>query len=84
LAEDVIEALGYSPLMRTITPEENSVTLLAVYKNLGYQQAKHHLQNNPVDYQELLIVMHAIISFMKLEIIQGADLLLLADSAKQV
>ena len=84
LAEDVIEALGYTPLNRVITPEENSVTLLAVYKKQGYQQAKQHLQNNPVDYQELLIIMHAIISFMKMEIIQGKDLLLLADSAKQV
>ncbi len=82
LAEDVIEALGYTPKPRVITPEENSVTLLAVYKKLGYQQAKQHLQNNPVDYQELLIIMHAIISFMEWEIIQGTDLLLLADSAK--
>jgi len=82
LAEDVVEALGYTPKARAITPEEHSVTLLAVYKKLGYQQAKQHLQNNPADYQELLIIMHAIISFMKMEIIQGKDLLLLADSAK--
>jgi putative intracellular protease/amidase len=84
MAEDVIEALGYSPLMRTITPEENSVTLLAVYKNLGYQQAKQYLANNPVDYQETLIIVHAIMSFMNIDLIQGKDLLLLADLAKDV
>jgi putative intracellular protease/amidase len=84
LAEDVIQALGYTPLARTITPEENSVTLLAVYKNQGYQQAKLHLQNNPADYQTLLIIMHGIISFMKLDVIQGTNLLLLADLAKEM
>ena len=84
LAEDVIEALGYSPLNRVITPEENSVTLLGIYKEQGYQQAKEHLQNNQVDYQELLIIMHAVISFMQMEIIQGKDLLLLADGAREV
>jgi putative intracellular protease/amidase len=80
LAEDVIETLGYIPLARVITPEENSVTLLGVYKGQGYQQAKQYLQNNPADYQEMLIIVHAIMSFMKMEIIQGTDLLLLADS----
>jgi putative intracellular protease/amidase len=84
LAEDVIQALGYTPKARVRTPEEKSVTLLAVYKKLGYQPAKQHLQNNPADYQEMLIIMHAIISFMKMELIQGKDLLLLADSAKQI
>jgi hypothetical protein len=84
LAEEVIQALGYTPKARVRTPEEKSVTLLAVYKKLGYQPAKQHLQNNPADYQEMLIIMHAIISFMKMELIQGKDLLLLADSAKQI
>jgi putative intracellular protease/amidase len=80
LSEDVIKALGYTPKTRVITPEENSVALLAMYKKLGYQGAKHHLQNNPVEYQGFLIIMHAIVSFMKMEIIQGKDLLLLADA----
>jgi hypothetical protein len=83
LSEDIIRALGYTPKVRTITPEENSVTLLAVYKELGYTQAKQHIQNNQVDYQELLIIMHAIISFMQMEISQGTDLLLLADTTLQ-
>jgi putative intracellular protease/amidase len=80
LAEDVIEALGYTPLDRVITPEENSVTLLAVYKELGYKEAKQHLQNNPANYQVQLIIVHAIMSFMNMELGQGKDLLLLADT----
>lgn len=80
LAEDIIVALGYTPLPRVITPEENSITLLAVYQKQGYQLAKQHLKNNRVDYQVELIVVHAIMSFMNFEISQGKDLLFLVDS----
>lgn len=79
LAENVVQALGYAPKTRKMTPEENSISLLAVYNKLGYKQAKQHVQNNPVDYQAFLIIMHAIISFMQLEIFQGMELLFLVD-----
>jgi putative intracellular protease/amidase len=82
LAEDVIQALGYTPKERIITQEENSVSLLVVYNERGYKQAKQYIQNNPVKYQEFLIIMHAIIAFMQIEIAQGIDLLLLADYLK--
>lgn len=79
LADNIIQSLGYTPKPRTKTPEENSISLLAIYNELGYEQAKQHLQNNPVNYQELLIVMHATISFMQWEVLQGTELLFLAD-----
>ncbi|WP_293751730.1 type 1 glutamine amidotransferase domain-containing protein [uncultured Paraglaciecola sp.] len=82
LSEDIIRALGYTPKVRVITPEENSVTLLAVYKELGYKQAKQHIQNHPVDYQEMLVLVHAVIAFMNFELSQGTDLLFLTDSLK--
>jgi hypothetical protein len=80
----LLNVLGYTPKARVISSEENSITLLAVYKKLVYQAAKQHLQQNPVKHQELLIIMHAILSFMKMEIMQGTDLSLLADSANEV
>jgi putative intracellular protease/amidase len=82
LAEDIIKALGYTPKDRATTPEENSVTLLAIYKLQGYQQAELHLRQNTAKHQALLILMHAVISFMEMELNQGIDLIFLANLAK--
>jgi putative intracellular protease/amidase len=84
LAEDIITELGYTPKVRAITPEENSVTLLTIYKKSGYNEAKQRLENNPVKHQELLIVMHAFISIMRVELSQTIDLIFLANSAKEL
>lgn len=83
LSEDIIKALGYLPKEREITPEERSVNLLAVYNQLGYIQAKQHIENNPADYQAFLILMHAIISFIQMDISKATDLILLADFVKE-
>jgi putative intracellular protease/amidase len=82
LSEDIIAALGYTPKPRIITPEENSVALLAVYNELGYERAKQHIQNHPADYQAMLVLVHAVISVMNLELSQATDLLFLTHSLK--
>ena len=80
LSENVIQALGYTPIARTITPEEHSVALLLAYEQQGYSYAKNIAAKHKAEYQTLLIVMHGIISFMKMELAKGFELLLLADS----
>ena len=82
LSEDIMAALGYTPKPRVITPEENSVTLLAVYNELGYEKAKQYIQNHPVDYQAMLVLVHSVISIMNLELSQATDLLFLTEYLK--
>jgi putative intracellular protease/amidase len=72
VAEGVIEQLGYNPKAREITAEENSVQVLEVYENEGFDKAKTLIslycaeQITPVD-RELLAV-HSLLAAYQLDL----------------
>ena len=81
-AEETVRLLGYEPLVRTITPEENSVALLKLFSKAGLDVAEETVRNNEHKYYGRLILMHAFVAFMKWEPLNGFKLMILADSLK--
>lgn len=65
-----------------LTGEEHSVRLLKTYQQNGLAAAKADIANNPKAHQQILVVMHAILAFMQLDIGKGFDLLSLAKAIK--
>lgn len=84
VAEETVRLLGYEPLVRTITPEENSAALLKTYSKDGLGVAEKTVKNNEHKYYGRLILMHAFVAFMKWEPLNGFKLMILADSLKPV
>ncbi len=82
LAEQAVQSLGYEPVARTLTPEENSVTLLKAYHKDGLDRAEKVVRNHEHNYNGRLILMHAFVAFMKWELLTGFQLIILADSLK--
>lgn len=82
LAEETIKLLGYEPLSRSATPEENTVVLLAVYQTQGLAAAEKFIRNNPNEYQGTLAIMHSIVAFMRWDLLDGAGLIMLAESVR--
>lgn len=84
MAEMVVAELGYQPKPRKLTPEEYSVALLMTYKRNGFDAALNMAQNQPQDFQRILIIMHGVMAFMQWEIAEGTDLLSLANTLKDL
>ena len=84
MAEMVIEELGYEPKARIRTPEEFSVELLITYQKHGLEAAKEELRKQPESYQEIQIIMHAMLAFMQFEIGNGFNILSLAEDLKEL
>ncbi|GAA6151955.1 type 1 glutamine amidotransferase domain-containing protein [Pseudoteredinibacter isoporae] len=82
VAEVTVEALGYQPVPRVRTAEEHSVDLLKVYEQQGYDAALKELNSQTEAYEQVLILMHGILAFMKLEVFKGIDLLRIAHEIK--
>lgn len=79
-AEEAIRQLGYLPLPRTATPEENSVALLQAYQTQGLATDEKMVQHNAEEYDGRLLLMHAFVAFLKGKIWESAGLIILADS----
>ena len=66
VAETVVQQLGYQPKYREITPEENAVSILITYHQLGSQKAKERIQKMLSEKEKsidrLLIAKHSIIA----------------------
>lgn len=82
IAEETIKRLGYEPVTRIATPEENSVALLKIYRKDGLGAAEKIVRNNEHKYYGRLILMHAFVAFMKWEPLHGFKLIILADNLK--
>lgn len=82
VAEVTVEALGYQPVARVRTAEEHSVDLLKVYEEQGYDAALEALAKQTEAHEQVLVLMHGILAFMKFEIFKGFDLLLIAQEIK--
>ena len=82
LAEETVRQLGYEPVARAQTPEENSVTLLKVYRNEGLEAAEKVAKKTGQEYYGQLVLMHALVAFMKWEVLDGFGLMILADGVR--
>ena len=88
LAETMINRLGYMPVPRDKTGEENSVDILQTYETQGFNQAYAKLnailvhQNKPI--KRNLIAMHSIVAAMQMELVKAADLVRLVSAAKSM
>ncbi len=83
LAEETVKQLGYEPVYRALSPEENSVALLKLYQKKGLNAAEKVASNlNVNNYNGRLVLMHAFVAFMKWELANGFRLMMLADNVK--
>jgi len=89
VAESMIEQLGYLPVKRQITAEENTVTILKVYEDKGFQQAKAKIasmlsnQANKQDqsFDRVFLAVHFVTYAMQWEFGKSIDILRLLSFA---
>ena len=87
LAETMIRQLGYVPKKRQITAEENSINLLSIYKNKGYNEAKVMIKNNISEGKPIareLIAMHGVVAAMKMKLGTFFDLISVPNIKSQI
>lgn len=82
LAEMVILELGYEPIPRIRTAEENTIDLLKVFEARGYGEALQFLSSHQQDYESFLVLMHSIIAISKWQVSKAFKLLMLANKVK--
>ncbi len=79
MADLTIRELGYEPLPRTVTAEENSVSVLQAYELEGFGEANSLLKQLKTEPEQsidrLLIAMHGIVAAMDWELIKLIQLL---------
>ncbi len=78
VAETVIKKLGYAPVKRELTDEENSILVLNTYHSEGYHAAQERLSShiekgNPISHE--LIAVHSIVVVMQWEIGKAVDMI---------
>ena len=85
VAEAMIEQLGYLPVKRKITAEENTINILITYEDQGIQQAKSKitsmLANEKQSIDRILFAMHTIVYAMQWELGKSIDMLRLLSFA---
>jgi len=85
LAEAMVAQLGYTPVKREITAEENSINILHAYETRGFGAARNLLENMSASPEQsidrTLIAMHSIVALMDWEFIKIIDLLRLLNNA---
>ena len=79
MADTTIRELGYEPLPRTVTAEENSISVLQAYELEGFGEANSLLKQLKTEPEQsidrLLIAMHGIVAAMDWELIKLIQLL---------
>lgn len=86
MAEAMIKQLGYEPVFRAITAEENAVLVLTTFHQQGYDSAAKLVtsltHDNPMAIDRNLVLMHAIVEAMKFDFINMIDLTRLVSTIK--
>ncbi len=86
LADKTIQALGYSPLSRNMTPEEHSISLLTTYTEKGFSVANDRLQRileqPDIDIDRNTIAAHVLVAILSAEFSRTFELLRLLSAAK--
>ena len=85
VAESMITQLGYSPVKRQITAEENAINIIITYEEEGIEQAKAKitamLANEEQSFDILLFAIHAAVSGMQWELGKTIDMIRLLSFA---
>ena len=85
VAESMIEQLGYHPVKRQITAEENTINIILTYEDEGIQQAKvkitSMLSNQEQSFDRILLVVHTMVYAMQWELGKSIDMLRLLSFA---
>ncbi len=88
LAEAMVSQLGYQPVPRLKTAEENTVLLLHIYESHGYDAAKEKLQEyrrtSNTSVTRNLMVMHSLVAAMQWRLGKTIDLISLARLEKSL
>lgn len=86
LAEAMVQQLGYEPKKRQKTAAENAVMILNAYENIGYENAKHVIEELNGGEKQLisrdLMAMHVLVAAMQGEILKGFGIIRLLRHAK--
>lgn len=84
LANAMFEQLGYTPVPRALTDEENSVNLLLLLHTENFEAAESYITNNPkITFKTHLLLMHAIVEVMKGNILKSISIIMLTDGARR-
>ncbi|MFT4941274.1 MAG: putative intracellular protease/amidase [Paraglaciecola sp.] len=85
VAESMIEQLGYPPVKRQITAEENTISILQTYEENGFSQAKAKiasmLSNQEQSFDRILLTVHSIVYAMQWDLGKSIDVLRLLSFA---
>ena len=86
VAESMIKQLGYTPVKRPITPEENTINVLIDYEEHGIEQAKNSITFlRSIDEYALdrtIIAIHMFVYALRWEIGKSIDMIRLLSFAK--
>lgn len=84
LAEETIKALGYTPVARMKTPEENSIRTLGIYAKSGYDDAHTFVQsinqNSSQELSRLTLATHAVVAVIDAEFTRTLGILMLLNA----
>lgn len=86
-AEAMVEQLGYVPVPRTTTGDENSIDVLAQYHLLGKVGARESLDAFVAAGQAInrnLFIVHSIVAAMQWRLKSALELLVIAQHAKKI
>ena len=86
-AETMVEKLGFTPVPRTTTADENTVDVLVRYHQLGGAAARELVDGMTASEQSLnrnLIIIHGLLAGMQWRIKSALELLVLAQHTKSV
>ncbi|MEW5250390.1 type 1 glutamine amidotransferase domain-containing protein [Microbulbifer discodermiae] len=85
--ERMVEAMGYTPVPRQVTPAEYTVELLLAYEQGGFAQAAQKLQqlnsDQGTEIDRRLLAMHGVVAAMRWELGKTLDLLRLLRRSKK-
>ena len=84
LAEKTVKQLGYEPLPRRLTAEENSVALLQVFQQQGLSAAEKTIQKSSAAFSGQLLLMHSFVAAMRGDLPDMFKLIILADSTRAI
>ncbi|CAD5275401.1 Intracellular protease/amidase-like protein [Alteromonas sp. 38] len=86
VAEETVKALGYKPLPRVKTAEENSIQILTIFVNQGQEDALRRIseinQNPSANISRLTIATHALVAGIKGELYKSSQLLTLLNAVE--
>jgi len=85
VAEAMIEQLGYLPVERKVTAEENTINILIAYEDEGIGQAKAKISSMLADesqsFDRISLVIHSVVYGMQWELGKSIDMLRLLSFA---